>query len=258
MLKAFKEANPAGEVAPDQRLRHARNRGAGGARRRVRLHQQAVQHRGGEGDGRTRAGAGRRDGAATPRAPALPPEGLIGRTAGDADRLQADCATPPIRPRRCSSRVRAAPARSWSRARFTRTARAPRARSSPSTAAPSPRRCSSRSCSVTCAARSPARIADRKGVFEQAHGGTVFLDEIGETPPAMQVKLLRVLQDGEVRPVGAQPHDPRRRARRRRDQRRPRAGRRRAAVPRGPLLPAQRHRHPAARRCANGARTFRC
>jgi DNA-binding NtrC family response regulator len=47
-------------------------------------------------------------------------------------------------------------------------------------------------------------VADRKGVFEQAHGGTVFLDEIGETSPAMQVKLLRVLQDGEVRPVGAQ------------------------------------------------------
>jgi DNA-binding NtrC family response regulator len=46
-------------------------------------------------------------------------------------------------------------------------------------------------------------IADRKGVFEQAHGGTVFLDEIGETSPAMQVRLLRVLQDGEVRPVGA-------------------------------------------------------
>jgi DNA-binding NtrC family response regulator len=46
-------------------------------------------------------------------------------------------------------------------------------------------------------------VADRKGVFEQAHGGTVFLDEIGETSPAMQVKLLRVLQDGEIRPVGA-------------------------------------------------------
>ena len=46
-------------------------------------------------------------------------------------------------------------------------------------------------------------VADRRGVFEQAHGGTVFLDEIGETAPAMQVKLLRVLQDGEIRPVGA-------------------------------------------------------
>ena len=45
-------------------------------------------------------------------------------------------------------------------------------------------------------------VADRKGFFEVADGGTVLLDEIGETTPAMQVKLLRVLQSGEVIPVG--------------------------------------------------------
>lgn len=44
---------------------------------------------------------------------------------------------------------------------------------------------------------------DRKGTFVTADGGTVFLDEIGDMPPDMQSKLLRVLQDGEVRPVGA-------------------------------------------------------
>jgi Nif-specific regulatory protein len=45
-------------------------------------------------------------------------------------------------------------------------------------------------------------ISDKKGLFEQADGGTIFLDEIGEMPQSMQVKLLRVLQDGQIRPVG--------------------------------------------------------
>lgn len=44
---------------------------------------------------------------------------------------------------------------------------------------------------------------DRKGRFEEADGGTMFLDEVGEMSTAMQQRLLRVLQEGEIRPVGS-------------------------------------------------------
>ncbi len=46
-------------------------------------------------------------------------------------------------------------------------------------------------------------VEDRVGLLERANGGTIFLDEIGEISPAFQVKLLRVLQEGEIRPVGS-------------------------------------------------------
>lgn len=46
--------------------------------------------------------------------------------------------------------------------------------------------------------------SNRKGLFQQAHGGTLFLDEIGDVSPRLQAKLLRALQEGEVRPVGSE------------------------------------------------------
>lgn len=44
---------------------------------------------------------------------------------------------------------------------------------------------------------------ERKGLFEEAHGGTLFMDEIGNLPMNMQAKLMRVLQEGEIRPIGS-------------------------------------------------------
>jgi DNA-binding NtrC family response regulator len=46
-------------------------------------------------------------------------------------------------------------------------------------------------------------VGTRKGVFEQAHGGTLFIDEIGDLDPALQPKLLRAIQRGEIRRVGS-------------------------------------------------------
>ena len=46
-------------------------------------------------------------------------------------------------------------------------------------------------------------LKDKKGLFEEANNGTIFLDEIGEMPPQLQVKLLRALQQGEIQRVGS-------------------------------------------------------
>ena len=46
-------------------------------------------------------------------------------------------------------------------------------------------------------------VSDRKGLFEEAEGGTIFLDEIANTSVSFQAKLLRVLQEGEIKPVGS-------------------------------------------------------
>ncbi len=51
-------------------------------------------------------------------------------------------------------------------------------------------------------------IQEKKGFFEMAHGGTIFLDEIGEAPTELQVKLLRVIQESEIMPLGY--HQPKR------------------------------------------------
>ncbi len=97
----------------------------------------------------------------------------------------------------------------------------------------------------------------RRGKFELADGGTLFLDEVGDMPPTMQAKLLRVLQEGELERVGGTETlkvDVRVIAATNQDLE---AEVGRGPLPRGPLLPPERGADRTCRRCASAARTCR-
>ena len=84
---------------------------------------------------------------------------------------------------------------------------APTAPSSPSIAAPFPRSLLEAEFFGARRARTPAPRQDREGYFQAARGGTLFLDEIGDLPLAMQSKLLRAIQERQVRSLGSTQED---------------------------------------------------
>jgi DNA-binding NtrC family response regulator len=78
---------------------------------------------------------------------------------------------------------------------------------------------------------------EKAGAFEMANGGTIFLDEVAEMAPDIQVKLLRALESRSIRRLGGKTRDLSGHSRRRRDEQEPAEGHRRRRAARGPLLP---------------------
>ena len=105
---------------------------------------------------------------------------------------------------RCSSLAKAGRAKNWWPAQSINEAEEATSRSWPSTAArPCPIHCWRANSLDIRRVRSPNARNDRKGLFVQAEGGTLLLDEIGDMPLSMQPKLLRALEENKVRPVGS-------------------------------------------------------
>ena len=136
--------------------------------------------------------------------------------------------------------------------------RAKRARSCRSPAPRCPSRCSRPSSSGTSAARSPTRRSERRGRFELADGGTLFLDDIDDMPLAVQVKLLRVLQEREVERLGSAATRSTSTSACRRDQGGPARARARRASSARTSTTASTSCRSTSRRCASATATCRC
>ena len=155
---------------------------------------------------------------------------------------------------RCSSPARRARARSWWRAPSTTAARSAKCRLIKVNCAAIPETLLETELFGHVRGAFTGATSNKKGRFALADGGTIFLDEIGAMTGLLQGKLLRVLQEREFEPLGAERTREGRRAGHRRHQPRPAADGVGGDVPGGPLLPPERdpHRDPAAARAARG------